>query len=350
MASGEAPEEHQRPSGQTAHRRVVPGQAPPGIFFGDTDDPAGGNRADEQHAATGGDDTTGQRWTKVPAVAGLVSALVLLPLAALALLPFWAVLNLVTSVPFWLIFLVYVLSGSALIVPATQRLLLAVFFDARTPTPRELETLEPAWHSVLDNAGQPHDRYVLAVTETAQIDAVAAGGRVVAVSRLALTLLPPEELEAALAHELGHHVGIHGYSRLATLWLETPLLLLTRFGVWLELAAYALAVWFAWQESFGPAVGALVAGLAVRVAGHLVPAAVGASGLVHAFRRVFGRMSIYQADDLAVELGYGEELMDLLERMVEYQLDGEQDGGVDHLLGGHSLIARRIDRIERRLT
>jgi Zn-dependent protease with chaperone function len=276
-----------------------------------------------------------------------VATLALLPLTALALLPFWAVLNLVTTVPFVLILVLYLVAGSALLVPAAQRLVLAAFFDARTPTPRELEILEPAWHNVLDAAGEEPDDYVLAITDSSQLDAVATGGHIVAVSRLALNVLPAHELEASLAHELGHHVGSSRASRLASLWLEAPLLLFARLGIWLELAAYGLALWFAWQENFGPAVGALLGGLAIRAGGHLVPAAAGAAGLVHSIRSVIGRYSIYQADRHAVELGYGEDLADLLERMVEYQMEGEEAGA--RVLGSHSLITRRIERIEEQL-
>lgn len=330
-------------------RRIPPGDAPPGIFFGDETDRARSGPADAPdsgESAAGSEAKSDGRRLGLPAVAGVGSTVAWLPLTALTLLPLWAVINLVTDVPFVVLFIAYLLTGMSIFFPSTQRLLLSVFFGARDPTPRELEILEPAWHKVLEAADLPEDRYVLAVTDVPQIDAIATGGRIVAVSRLALTLLPPDELEAALAHELGHHLGLHSASRMAALWLEVPILLFARLGIWLELAAYALALWFAWQEDFGPAVAALVAGLAVRVAGHLVPAALGAAGLIHAVRRLFGRFSIYQADRTAVELGYGDELVELLERMVEYQLEGSDDSTAEHLLGGHTLVARRIDRIE----
>jgi Zn-dependent protease with chaperone function len=328
-------------------RRVSPADAPPGIFFGD--DPISSTSTPDPGDATSGNRTaesTEDRRLGLPALAGVASTVSLLPLTALALLPFWVVINLVTDVPFVLLFVAYILTGSALCFPSTQRLLLTVFFGARDPTPRELETLEPAWHNVLEAADIDRDRYVLAVTDTPQIDAIAAGGRIVAVSRLTLTLLPPDELEAALAHELGHHLGFHSVSRMAALWLEAPILLFARLGIWLELAAYALALWFAWQEDFGLAIGALLAGLGVRIADSLVPAALGAAGLVHAVRRMFGRFSTYQADQTAVDLGYGDEMVDLLERMVEYRLEGGDNTTMEHLLGGRSLVARRIERIE----
>lgn len=333
------------PSQSGQRRRVSPADAPPGIFFGDDPDRPGS--AERGEAGKGPPtDAESSRRVGLPAVAGALSTLALVPLTALALLPFWVVVNLVTYVPFPALLVAYVLTGTALFFPSTQRLVLAVFFNARNPTPRELETLEPAWDNVAEAAGIPPTRYVLAVTDTPQIDAIAAGGRIVAVSQLSLRLLPQDELEAALAHELGHHLGLHSVTRLAALWLEAPLLLFARLGIWLELGAYALALWFAWQEDFGPAAGALVAGLAVRVAGGLVPAALGAAGLVHALRRFFGRFSIYQADRTAVDLGYGDEMVDLLERMVEYRLEGGEDTTAEHLLGGHSLVARRIERIE----
>lgn len=354
MGTGEAtdPQPEKREPGDPSaarhgRRRVSPADAPPGIFFGDEPAKREG-AADESHAESSGPSAArpDERHLGLSAAASLASTIALLPLTAVALLPFWAVINLVTDLPFVTLFVAYLLTGTALFFPSTQRLLLTVFFSARTPTPRELDILEPAWHNVLEAADLPSDRYVLAVTDTPQIDAIAAGGRIVAVSKLSLTLLPQDELEAALAHELGHHLGLHSASRLAALWLEAPVLLFVRLGIWLELAAYAFALWFAWQEDFGPAIGALLAGLAVRVAGSLVPAALGAAGLVHAIRRLLGRFSMYQADRTAVELGYGDEMVELLERMVEYRLEGSEDTTAEHLLGGHSLVTRRIERIE----
>lgn len=346
-------------------RHVPRGEALPGIFLGD--EPTS-QRAPNEEDPSGGDTSssdTSQRQADLSAAAGLVPAFLLLPLTALALLPFWAVINLVTDLGFATLLAGYLLVGVALFSRSTQRLLLATFFQARTPTPRELATLEPAWHNVLDEAGIPHDRYVLAVSDSPHVEAVAAGGHIVAVSRLALTVFPPGELEAALAHELGHHLGMHSVGRVAALWLEAPILLFARMGQWLELAAYLLALGYAWRattsdtpftitsaeswEQWGPVAGALIAGLGVRVATHLVPVALGVSGLLHSIRNLVGRLSIYYADQVAVDLGYGEELIELLERTVEYRLEGESDSTVDHLLGGQSLVSKRIDRIENRL-
>lgn len=365
------------PSGPTnpQSRHVSPGDTLPGIFLGDEPDDggptdratgtAGGSGEGEGDSGGPSPDDPARRRADMSAAAGFVPTILLLPLTALALVPFWAVINLVTDLGFVTLFLGYLLVGTALFFPSTQRLLLATFFNARTPTPRELETLEPAWHNVLDAAGIPHDRYVLAVSDSPHVEAVAAGGHIVAVSRLALTIFPPGELEAALAHELGHHLGLHSTGRQIALWLEAPILLFARMGQWLELAAYVLALLFAWQaassssevtitsmesfEEWGPAVAAVIAGLGVRVASHLVPTALGVSGLLHAVRNMLGRFSIYYADQIAVDLGYGDELVELLERTVEYRLEGDADSSVDQFLGGQSLIANRIDRIEARL-
>lgn len=316
------------------------------MFFGDDELRRASDAPIKPSADGTSDDGSEGKKLGLSLAASLVPALTLLPITVLALLPFWAVIGLVSDVPLWMLVLGYLLIGVSLLFRSTQQLLLTTFFDAREPTPRELEILEPAWNNVLDAADIPRDRYLLAVSNLDRLDAFAAGGHVVAVSRTALTLLPPDELEAALAHELGHHLGLHSVSRLVALWLEAPLLLFARLGSWLELLAYGLALLYAVTENFPAAVGALLAGLAVRVASHLIPAATGITGLLHSLRDLCGRYSVYYADRVAADLGYADELMDLLERTVEHPTGGEDGRSSEHLAANPALVAKRIERLE----
>ena len=112
-------------------------------------------------------------------------------------------------VPYWAFAAGYLAAGVLMFLRPVQRLLLSWLYGARRPTPDELDRLEPAWHDVLRQAGLPARRFVLAVTDSPELNAYACGGHVVAVSTAALELLPDDELRGVLAHELGHHLGLH---------------------------------------------------------------------------------------------------------------------------------------------
>ena len=88
----------------------------------------------------------------------------------------------------------------------------------------------------MQQAGHPAKRFVLAVTDSPELNAYACGGHVVAVSTGALELLPDDELHGVLAHELGHHLGLHTVALTITHWLSLPIITLARVGFLLERA------------------------------------------------------------------------------------------------------------------
>ena len=157
----------------------------------------------------------------------------------MALAAFWLLVRLVAPVPYWAFAAGYLAAGVLMFLRPVQRLLLSWLYGARRPTPDELDRLEPAWHDVLRQAGLPARRFVLAVTDSAELNAYACGGHVVAVSTAALELLPDDELRGVLAHELGHHLGLHTVALTITHWLSLPIITLARIGFLLERLAFA---------------------------------------------------------------------------------------------------------------
>ena len=162
-----------------------------------------------------------------------------LPVSLVALAAFWLLVRLVAPVPYWAFAAGYLGAGVLMFLRPIQRVLLSFLYGSRRPKPEELDRLEPAWLDVHRQAALPARRFVLAVTDSPELDAYACGGHVVAVSTGTLELLPDDELRGVLAHELGHHLGLHTVAFTITHWLSLPIITLARIGFLLERLAFA---------------------------------------------------------------------------------------------------------------
>lgn len=267
----------------------------------------------------------------------------LLPVTAASLVPFWFVLHAFTDWPYWVVLIGYIGLGATLFLRPVQQLLLRAFFGARKPSPDEYNWLAPTWHTVLQQAGIPSDRFVLAVADSPELNAFASGGHVVAVTRGAMEKLPPAELEGVLAHELGHHLGLHTVAPLAAYWLQMPIFWLARIGNRLE----RLALWFsnvfvAFRIPGAALIGVLISSL-LRLAGWILLLAV---RLVNALTPIVQRRAEYNADRAAVELGYGTHLSAALQRFSRAGMDQRLSLSVSsRLMASHPPLTKRIRRI-----
>lgn len=267
----------------------------------------------------------------------------LLPVTALALAPAWLVLYAFTGWPYWPVLVAYLALGGTLFLRPVQQLLLRTFFKARKPTAAEYDWLAHTWHTVLDQAGIPPDRYVLAVSDSSAVNAFATGGHVVAVTRGAMERLPPAELEGVLAHELGHHLGLHTVAPLASYWLQLPILWLARLGNRLE----RIAVWFANGFAAFRIPGAALVGVlissALRLAAWVLLLAI---RFVNAVTPIVQRRAEYNADQAAVELGYGPHLSAALQRFAAMGMENRLSVSIgSRLTASHPPLAKRIQRI-----
>ena len=209
--------------------------------------------------------------------------------------------------------------------------LLARSLRLRPPTSAELALIEPHWKAVLARSGRPSPgRYRLYVEEGDHLNAYAAGGWLVGVTGGALQL-PADELEATLAHELGHHLGGHLLASTlrqlvfapvrflsVALWLTGRVVHAINVGSWF----FALPVvnWISFVLSLVLRGIAAVLGGLVRLAFMLGTLA--------------GRRSELLADDVAVTLGYGEALRRSFVRL--------QASGEDTDLAGLSAVQRAM--------
>ncbi|MEU8694760.1 M48 family metalloprotease [Streptomyces sp. NPDC048665] len=118
--------------------------------------------------------------------------------------------------------LAWIASGALVFHRPTESALARHVFRLRHPTPQERATLEPVWREVTARAGVEGRNYELWVEDSDALNAVAAAGHIVGVTRFAMNGLPNGELAAVMAHELGHHVGGHAWSSLLGYWYALP--------------------------------------------------------------------------------------------------------------------------------
>jgi Zn-dependent protease with chaperone function len=290
-------------------------------------------------------DTRAGRHVDSSALTVLVPTLALLPVSLLALAIFWLPVRLVAPVPYWIFAGVYLVGGVLMFLRPVQRLLLSWLYGCRRPSPDEQARLEAAWRDVVTQAGLPADRFVLAVTDSPELNAYACGGHVVAVSTGALDLLPDDELHGVLAHELGHHLGLHTVALTVTHWLSLPIITLARIGFLLEQIAFAASDVLARRSTGLALIGRIVSAVLQVLAWAFLATVLIA-------RRIgdwLGRSSEFAADQRAVEMGYGRHLAMALRRV--HAMERRELDGVRHPrpIGTHPSPVLRTARIEAQL-
>jgi len=246
----------------------------------------------------------------------------------------------------------------------TAALALTVY-GFRRPSPEEGPKLESAWETVTGPANVDDSRYSLWVEKSKTVNAYAAAGRIVGVTDWALGALTPRQLEAVLAHELGHHLDVLPQMRLLARWYGLPITLLFRV-VGLVLMAADNTVRTAAERRdrqvpmlFRPAlivawaVGVLAAYVAIGVVLILIFGWLGTLILIVLLlaqplaEAAVSRLGETRADRLSVELGYGEELCEVLGRWAA-EPDTPSLPPVVGWLHTHPPTGRRIATIQAR--
>lgn len=225
----------------------------------------------------------------------------------------------------WLIAVLWMVSGALIFLPAVERLFAQLKFRVRQPSQAELRCLAQPWVSVCQAAGVPHGRYSLWIEESDGVNALAAGGHVVAVTQSALRLSPPH-LEAILAHELGHHLAGHAWVSMLGWYYSVPARLSVRLVALLLRASD-------WVSRFLRRLGFAFAELAVGLCSLFLVIAlislnpwlllVPVTSLLLAWS---SRLAEIRADRIAAQLGYGKELIDVLQMWIRHQSGGRPRG------------------------
>jgi Zn-dependent protease with chaperone function len=249
-----------------------------------------------------------------------------------------------------LLVLVWLLSGAGVFLRPVETVLARVMFRLRRPAESEQCRLTPLWSAVTAAAGVNGTTYDLWVEESREINASAAAGHLVSVTRWALDALPPEHLKAVLAHELGHHLGGLPWVRLLGLWYSQPARAVARIGALIRRSVIRLV------HATSPT--RPVAWLVLWVLSVLCVAAVLDTApwlllllAVPPLQASVGRLEERRADRFAAQIGFGEPLREVLQHWVAAGHDTahRQAGWRARLKASHPTCAARIRALTRQL-
>ncbi|MEU9605654.1 M48 family metalloprotease, partial [Streptomyces sp. NPDC048057] len=205
----------------------------------------------------------------------------------------------------------WLLSGPLVFNRSVEAAIARRLLGMRRPTPQEAERLDVVWEQVTRRAGVDRETYELWIQERPELNATAAAGHVVAVTRHAMEWLPNSRLAAVLAHELGHHVGGHTWASMLADWYALPARTAGR-------AIFAfLTLLFQSKNCFGVACGGCLSLVLVQFLFFfsfmegmwLLVLLVAVGPLLIAWLH---RREEFRADAYAVGLGFGPALEDVL--------------------------------------
>jgi len=276
------------------------------------------------------------------------AATAIAPLLVVA--PFWfalmwaagRLLGVITPLPWWSVPLAWLAGGLTLLWRPVQVAVLAPVVDGRAPTASEWNRLNPIWDSVCARAGLRGDRFVLRVVDSDDLNAFACGGHLVLVTTFAIDHLSDEQLAGVLAHEVGHHLGLHTVALTATHWLSLPIAQLARLAFRLQNIATAATQAFVAHSSALTALGRVLAGSARGVAWALLSVVYASD----AISNLVAHRGEFDADRCAIQMGFGAPLAAALREVVALGHGQRAVGWRARLSTAHPAARTRIARIE----
>ncbi|MBM7788029.1 M48 family metalloprotease [Tenggerimyces flavus] len=250
-----------------------------------------------------------------------------------------------------IVLVLWIASGALIFQRPVEVLLARVVGRARRPQPREHDLLQPLWNSVTRTAGVDGTRYQLWISESDEVSAAAVAGHLVLVTRAALQALPPRELAAVLAHELGHHLGGHVWAAALAYWYSLPCRILARLAVlFIRLVTVVTAailtgllaftrLGFLAALFFHPLLWLCTAFMVLMYSPLIVMVVVPLALL-----RWCDRLGELRADGTAAELGYGHDLRRVFEI---WQAQGLDEPDVPP--GVRPTLGERLNALQERL-
>jgi Zn-dependent protease with chaperone function len=229
------------------------------------------------------------------------------------------------------------LAGAALLLVRPAELAVSRWLagPSRLPSDSELERLGPMLERIGGHAGIDPGKLILRVLDEGGINASAGAGHLMFVTTGALHLAD-DQLEAILAHELGHHRGLHPIAALVVWWLSLPGLALAAVYRFLRRTVAAI----------GARLGLLGRLLAVPVLVLLVIWQITVMWLFYVadlLSKRADRLSEFSADAAAARWGYGGQLVEALESAAGQE--DEVTSRVARLMADHPSVQERVLRL-----
>jgi Zn-dependent protease with chaperone function len=288
------------------------------------------------------DDRPGVRRVRRAALWAFAPVAVLVPFSLIALVVFWFPFRLLFGVPYWWFVVGFLAIGLLLFVRPVQVFALTPILGARAATRDEADVIAPMWAHIAEANGVPITRYVVRVIDSDEVNAFACGGHLVVVTTFAVSELSTDQLRGVLAHELSHHLGLHTVAITLGHWLSAPVVLLARIGFYLENVSEAAAASFGKSSPLIAAAGSVAAAIFSGL-GWVFTAAIRGSDAV---TNVVGHSSEFEADQLAVRMGFGPELASALRYVLAHGYGGRPIGWRARLAASHPPARTRVARIE----
>ncbi|MGW2087588.1 M48 family metalloprotease [Streptomyces sp. NPDC001880] len=263
--------------------------------------------------------TAHQRRVDVTALGRLVLALPTFLMSSLVVLLVGAVLDGFLGLPLWLPAVLWLASGALVFHRPTEDLLARYLLSLRRPMPQEAARLEPVWQEVTALAGIDGAPYQLWIEESEDLNAYAAAGHIVGVTRFALEQLPSTQLAAVLAHELGHHTSGHAWSSLLSHWYGLP-----GRAVWRVLRATARHVVTPARCALYLTIGALLVAIGGLSCVTAVLYGLPLLLLLPYVSAALGRRAELRADRHAAALGFAPKLAEVLQTMHAHEVRARQ--------------------------
>ena len=288
-----------------------------------------------------------QRQRKIDgyAVAAIAPVLALLPAWLLAVAAFWWIIAQFYYVSFAVFAMLWFLAGGSLFVRPIQRLVLQRLLGARSPTRPERDTLQRSWQIVAQANHIPPGKFVLAVSDSEDLNAFASGGHLVVVSSWAINNLSQDDLCGVLAHELSHHLGMHTIALTVGQWFTIPIVLLAKIGFLLQNVAHAATDVFITRSTIGSMVGKTLTGF-ITIISWLFLSVITASQYIG---NAVGKGAEFKADQTVVAMGFGRPLLNALRILVDSGHGERAPQWKDRLITTHPPARTRIARIDAQL-
>ena len=236
---------------------------------------------------------------------------------------------------------VYGVSVLIALSPIGERILRFAEGVKRPATRKDKEYLIPLFRDVYREA-KTQDRKIsrdiqIYIIDKNTVNAFAFGRNTVCVTKGAVELFDEDELKAVIAHELGHIA--HGDTK-ALLLNTVGNGIFTVFMLGMRVTFFVLDVMSTMTDGLAPL--KLFAGLSKLLLDAMILAFM---SLGHIIMAIDSRNSEYRADHFAFTLGYGSDLISVLETLDKISITGRLSL-IDRLKQSHPHITYRIERLE----